>query len=393
MSNWQTTTIGEIAQVGRGSSPRPISNSKYFENGTIPWVKIADATSSGKYLTETKQYVNEYGASFSRKLEKGSLILATSGTLGYVQLLGVEGCIHDGWLYLSDFKKTSPEFIYYLLKTKTDEFLNSAYGAAIQNINTTILKNLEISLPPMEVQEQILSHLKTLDDLIINNKQRIKILEEIAQRLYEEWFVNFKFPRFEKVKMVDSELGKIPEGWMITDLINISEHVIGQSPKSKFYNTESIGLPFHQGVSDFKDRFPYETTWCTETKRVANKGDILISVRAPVGRLNIANKKMVIGRGLHAVRSKENLQSYLFYTLERYFQINSNLGNGAIFKAVTKSEVQKINIIYDYSVAKMFNDVVRPIDDLIFNLSLKNDLLKETRDLLLPRLISGEIEV
>jgi type I restriction enzyme S subunit len=100
---WEVKPIGDVAEVGRGSSPRPIADQKYFEGGTIPWIKIADATKSGKYLYETKQKVNEYGASFSRLLPKGSLIIAASGTLGYTQLLGVDGCIHDGWLYLINF--------------------------------------------------------------------------------------------------------------------------------------------------------------------------------------------------------------------------------------------------------------------------------------------------
>jgi hypothetical protein len=92
--------IRDVCEVERGSSPRPIMDRKYFDGGTIPWIKIADATKSGKFLYETKEKVNEYGASFSRLLPKGSLIIAASGTLGYVQMLGVDGCIHDGWLHL-----------------------------------------------------------------------------------------------------------------------------------------------------------------------------------------------------------------------------------------------------------------------------------------------------
>ena len=96
---WEEIKIGDVCTIARGSSPRPINDNIYFDDGTIPWIKIADATASGKFLFETKEHVNEYGASFSRYLDEGSLIIATSGTLGFCVLLGVKGCVHDGWLY------------------------------------------------------------------------------------------------------------------------------------------------------------------------------------------------------------------------------------------------------------------------------------------------------
>jgi type I restriction enzyme S subunit len=165
---WEVVKIGDIAEVGRGSSPRPIKDSKYFENGKIPWIKIADATKSGKYLYETNQKVNEYGASFSRLLPKGSLILAASGTLGYTQLLGVEGCIHDGWLYLDKFKRVDKHFLYFLFKDQETFFYNSAYGAAIQNINTTILREMKFLLPSDNIQNKFIKFIENNDKLIDN---------------------------------------------------------------------------------------------------------------------------------------------------------------------------------------------------------------------------------
>lgn len=165
---WEVVKIGDVAEVGRGSSPRPIKDSKYFENGKIPWIKIADATKSGKYLYETNQKVNEYGASFSRLLPKGSLILAASGTLGYTQLLGVEGCIHDGWLYLDKFKRVDKHFLYFLFKDQETFFYNSAYGAAIQNINTTILREMKFILPSDNIQNKFIKFIENNDKLIDN---------------------------------------------------------------------------------------------------------------------------------------------------------------------------------------------------------------------------------
>ena len=110
---WTTRKIGELCDVSRGASPRPIHDQRYFEDGTIPWIKIADATKSGKYLYETKQYVNEFGASFSKLLQSGTIIVAASGTLGYTQILGVEGCAHDGWLILQNLREFDRDYAYY----------------------------------------------------------------------------------------------------------------------------------------------------------------------------------------------------------------------------------------------------------------------------------------
>ena len=165
---WEVKPIGDVAEVGRGSSPRPIADQKYFEGGTIPWIKIADATKSGKYLYETKQKVNEYGASFSRLLPKGSLIIAASGTLGYTQLLGDDGCIHDGWLYLINFNGIEKEYLYYLFLEQQQFFYNAAYGAAIQNVNTMILREMKIILPPFQIQKTFKDIISNSDNLLDN---------------------------------------------------------------------------------------------------------------------------------------------------------------------------------------------------------------------------------
>ena len=149
MKKWNVVRLRDWTEIGRGSSPRPIADQAYFENGTIPWIKIADATSSFKYIYKTKQQVNSYGASFSRKLPPGSLIVAASGTLGFAIFLGVEGCVHDGWLYFKKInsEKLDKQFLYYLINTLTKSFNSISYGAAIQNINTDILRDTEFLIP------------------------------------------------------------------------------------------------------------------------------------------------------------------------------------------------------------------------------------------------------
>lgn len=186
----------------------------------------------------------------------------------------------------------------------------------------------------------------------------------------------------------------IPQGWEVKQLGGICHVTMGMSPKSEFYNETSDGLPFHQGVTDFGKRFPTDRVYCTIQKRIAQADDILFSVRAPVGRINIANKKIVIGRGLSAIRSKSENQAFLLQQLKDKFQEEDTMGSGAIFNAIRKTDLLEILLLTPTeSVIGKFEEIVSPIFAELANLTLKNTNLHQTRDLLLPKLISGEIDV
>ncbi len=183
-SNWEEKTLGEICTVARGSSPRPIADETYFKDGTIPWIKIADATASGKFLYKTKEYVNEYGASFSRLLPKGSLIIATSGTLGFSTILGVEGCIHDGWIYFTNYKKgVTANFMYFVINSLTEYLNNMSYGAAIQNINTEILREVKLKIPNIKVFDEFNKLIYPIDTKIDNLSTQISTLQQTRDKL------------------------------------------------------------------------------------------------------------------------------------------------------------------------------------------------------------------
>lgn len=135
-------------------------------------------------------------------------------------------------------------------------------------------------------------------------------------------------------------------------------------------------------------------TYCTDDKRIAERGDILLSVRAPVGRLNIADRKLIIGRGLGAIRHNDNFQSYCYYQLRCIFQTEDSFGNGAVFNAVSRKELANIKIIIPAKeTMNRFDSLVTPFDRELGLLSQKNKILKQTRDLLLPRLMSGKLSV
>ena len=281
---------------------------------------------------------------------------------------------------------------YYFLQTLGFASQNAA--GAVPGVNRNHLHMLEVTVPPLPTQRRIASILSAYDDLIENNTRRIAILEEMAQSLYREWFVHFRYPGHEHVPLVDSPLGPVPEGWGVRSLAETASIVMGQSPSSEFYNQNGVGLPFHQGVTDFGHRFPTDRVYCTAENRIADTGDILFSVRAPVGRINLTNKKIVIGRGLSAIRSKTNNQIFLYHQLSETFVEEDIIGNGAIFKAVTKKDIYDLPMItppadlttqFEHSIESAFHQVAC--------LVTKNAVLRRTRDLLLPKLVAGEVTV
>jgi type I restriction enzyme S subunit len=169
---------------------------------------------------------------------------------------------------------------------------------------------------------------------------------------------------------------------------------MGQSPESKFFNEDGEGLPFHQGVTGFGDRFVRNETFTSQASRFAQAGDILCSVRAPVGRLNISREKIAIGRGLSAIRSKAGHQSLLLYQLKALFVEEDMIGGGAIFASVGKKELFAQELLQpDSATAEEFNRLVGEIDQQIETLTLQIAKLKNARDLLLPRLISGQLRL
>ena len=263
-------------------------------------------------------------------------------------------------------------------------------GAAVKGIRGSDLKLIKGHVPPIDEQIAIRQVVALYDDLIATNQRRIALLEDAARRLYREWFVHLRFPGHESVPVKDG----VPEGWAKLPLGDVAEITMGQSPESKYYNTDGDGLPFHQGVSDFGHRFVKHETYTKQATRIAEAGDILCSVRAPVGRLNFTRDKIAIGRGLSAMRSRTGHQSLLFYQLDALFVEEDMIGGGAIFASVGKKELFGQLILQpSTSIATTFNRLVSDLDLQIENLDSQNQELAKARDLLLPKLMSGQLDV
>ena len=400
-----TRTLGEICdEVGgiirTGPFGSQLHQSDYQDEG-LPVIMPKDIV-DGRVSVEgiTRIGDKDIARLSQHRLQKGNIVYGRRGDIGRRALITER---EAGWLCGTGCLRVSlgesvldPTFLYYYLgESKVIAWIyNQAIGATMPNLNTSIIRRIPITYPPLPTQRKIAGILSAYDRLIENNTRRIEILEEMARSIYREWFVKFRFPGHEQVQMVDSELGLIPEGWEVRNLSEICEIIMGLSPKSEFYNENAEGLPLHQGVTNFGVWFPTDKVYTTAITRLAQIGDILFSVRAPVGRINIANKTIVIGRGICAIRSKTGKQNFVLQQLKDKFYEDNLMGGGTIYPSVTKEEVQKIKMLVPFPEKILaFESQSLPIFRQIEVFLLKNRNLCQTRDLLLPRLISGEIDV
>lgn len=327
--------------------------------------------------------------------QKDDIIFAREAPAGNAALIreGQEVCLGQRTVLIRpDCEKVFPEYlVYYLLAPEQQyKLLGTANGATVAHVNLPVIRKMPIELPDIDVQQKIAGYISIYDDLIENNQRQIKLLEEAAQRLYKEWFVDLRFPGYEDCKIVDG----VPVEWKKKKLDEIADVIMGQSPKSEFYNKEHKGLPFHQGVGSYGARFVQDDTYSTSFTKVAEANSILFSVRAPVGRLNITKNKIVIGRGIAAINSKSGFQSYLFYALKERFFKDDILGNGAIFASISKNELlNQVFVMPDEKIMSAYEKIAAALDKKIEVVDMQLQQLVEARDRLLPKLMNGEIEV
>ena len=282
---------------------------------------------------------------------------------------------------------------------------------AVAGITGRDLSALEIPAPPLVEQRAIAHILGTLDDKIELNRRMNATLEAMARALFRSWFVHFDPVRAKMDgrdtglpkdiadlfpdRLVDSELGEIPEGWRVGQVEDEFEIVMGQSPPGHTYNDTGDGPPFFQGRSDFGFRYPKNRKFCTAPHRIAQPWDTIVSVRAPVGDINMAWERCCIGRGVAALRSRSSAVSYGYcaaQALQTHMREYEN--TGTVFGAINRKQLARLPLSQPApDVVRGFEDVVHPLDQMIRLRTAEVATLTALRDTLLPKLVSGELRV
>ena len=386
--------LGEICEIKGGK--RLPKGSDFSETG-YPYIRARDIK-NGRVTFDSPVFINdELRSRLQRYKVKANDICVTIvginvGDTGIVPASLDDANLTENAAKLTNLNGILPHYLnYYLLVDGIKEQLKAySTGSAQDKLALYKLGKLDVILPSISNQQKIAGILSAYDELIENNKKRIALLEAMAEELYKEWFVRFRFPNYENTEF---EKG-VPSNWEETTLKYIANVTMGQSPSSEFYNDAGVGLPFHQGVGTYGERFPINSTFCSIEGRLAQENDILFSVRAPVGRLNIATTQSIIGRGLCAINSKNGQSDYLFYLLNHTFSKEDIIGNGAIFNSVSKDELLGFKLINpDEKIIEDFNLQAKSINEAIRILFDKNANLTTQKNKLLPRLISGKLSV
>ena len=419
---WKKYKLSDItSKLGDGLHGTP----KYDNDGEYYFIN-GNNLENGKIVIkpDTKRVSFTEYQKYKKELNNNTILLSINGTLGNIGyynnekvILGKSACyfnLKDGF---------SKDYVRYIMSTKYFKLFleNFATGATIKNVSLDAMRNFEFYAPSKDLQDKIAKILSNYDNLIENNNKRIKILEEMAQKIYKEWFVDFKFPGHETTTFKDSLLGKIPNDWEVKPIEKLLIHQIGggwgNEIKTDKYNTPAYvirGADIPNGRQGCIENCPlrYHTSSNLKT-RTLNENDIVFEVSGgskgqPVGRTLILNKNLFN-------QFKNNVICASFCKLLRvdqtqiipeyiYLHLLNIYNNGEIEKYQTQStgiinfkfnfflENEKI-LIPEQNIISKFEKIIKPIFDEIFLLGNKNQVLKQTRDILLPRLISGEINV
>ena len=355
------------------------------DDGTINFLdlKSVDDEDSNKYLLKENDIVfartgNSTGRSYFYQKEHGDFVYA-----GFLIIFSI------------DPQKVNPKILKYY--THCQEYYNWVKsfdtGGTRGNINAKTFGDMPISLPKRCVQDKIVGILSALDSKIENNNKINANLEAQAEALFKSWFVDFT--PFKDHPFVDSELGPIPQGWKVGTLGDIANIIMGQSPAGSSYNERGNGVIFYQGRTEFGFRFPNVRLYTTMPKRYAEPMSILLSVRAPVGDINVAIEKCCIGRGLASISSKRGLHSFLLYlvkSLKNRLEVFN--GEGTVFGSINKNTLMQFKIIIPpIEMQEKFNEIIQRHDCMVLELHKEIINLSTQRDTLLPKLMSGEIKL
>lgn len=295
------------------------------------------------------------------------------------------GCSNDV-LVLRAKSNVCSKFLYYVLSD--DKFFEydtaTSKGTKMPRGDKVAIMKYGVPQYDLPIQEKIARVLSSLDDKIELNNKINQNLEQQAQAIFKSWFVDF-----------EPFGGKMPEEWKVGNLYEIANVTMGQSPDGKSYNENGYGEVFYQGRAEFGSRYPTRRLYTTEPKRMANAGDILMSVRAPVGDINVALEKCCIGRGLASISSRDNFNSFILYTLmnlKRSFDIYN--AEGTVFGAINKDSLNSIEVIIPTKEEiYKFEEIASNLDKKIRQNTIEVQKLQKIRDTLLPKLMSGEIDV
>jgi type I restriction enzyme S subunit len=408
MSDWETTTLDQVGRIVTGKTPPTGDPSNY--GAEIPFVTPTDMDGR-RVIDRTIRCLSEIGARRVRSsfLPQPAVLVSCIGSdMGKAVITDRPSVTNqqiNSIVVSDDFEML---FVYYNLLMRRDEIRNRAGGAAQPILNKTDFGRLLITFPPLEEQRAIASILGTLDDKIDLNRSMNKTLEVMARAIFKDWFVDFGPTRAKMESRppylvpeiwamfpdrLDDE-GK-PEGWKLGSLDIVANVTMGASPDGNTYNDRGEGIPLVNGPVEYGDFFLRRIKWTTAPNKMSRRGDLILCVRgSTTGRHAFADGDYCLGRGVCSIRGIGDVQEFVdgcvLVHLDRLLQKTT----GSVFPNLSSEDIRKFDVLIPADdIRKAYCEIVRPFRDQVWANVVQSETLTSTRDLLLPRLMSGEIQL
>ncbi len=424
---WREMPFADVIELISGGTPKT-SVSEYW-GGSIPWLSVSDFNTGFRWVSTAEKTITERGLAESATtiLNQGDIIISARGTVGALAQLAKPMAFNQSCYGVrGKIGIAETDFIYYALRHAVSQMQQVAHGGVFNTITKDTFKIITTKLPPIKHQCAIAHILGTLDDKIELNRRMNQTLEEMARAIFKSWFVDYdpvrdkaairrEHPDWSNAQVSraacptlkpeiaelfpdefeNSELGEIPKGWRASQVGHHFRLTMGQSPPGSTYNEIGEGIPFYQGRSDFGFRYPKRRVYCTEPTRFAEPGDTLVSVRAPVGDINMAVERCAIGRGVAAIRHESGSRSFTYYTMHQLAEhFNKFEAEGSVFGCINKADFERLPFFVPLQeVLVTFDRVVSLLDYRVEIAERQTVDLASLRDTLLPKLISGELRV
>ena len=343
----KTVKIGEVVDLLNGSTPLK-TNKNFWVNGDVPWFTVDDLRKQGKYITHTAKFITQLGLKESSisLVPENSVLLCCTASVGAIAINKIPLTTNQQFnaLVVKDSKQLLVEYLYYWFLSNMETLKSLGRATTIDYVSMSKLRDMTLELPSLEKQKEVLEKLACTFANIDLLERNLGVGEEKANQLLQS-ILSSAFSSDENENGSRNTSGEQSAGTKLVSLGTVAEVIAGQSPEGIYYNSIGDGTPFYQGKKEFADKFlGAPTTWTTQVTKLAQPGDILMSVRAPVGPINFTAQEICIGRGLASIRASKSVdRDFLYYfLLHKQPEISGN--TGAVFDSINKEQIALIEI-------------------------------------------------
>ena len=375
---WKVVPLSRTARrITRGASPRPINSPLWFdEESGVGWVRISDVTRSHRYLEETAQRLSDAGIRNSRFVRSGGLIMSICATVGRPIETWIDACVHDGFVVFEQ-PQINQSFLYHVLVDLEQTWSRRGQTGSQMNLNTGLINRRLVAIPRTEAEQHAIATALSDVDVLLDRLDRL-----IAKKR------DLKQAAMQQLLTAQTRLPGFHGEWEVKRLGDVAEIVMGQSPSSAYYNTRGDGLPLIQGNTDVSNRKTVPRVFTTEATKRARAGDILMSVRAPVGEVSHVTLDVCLGRGVCAIRFPNN---FLYHNLVFLEPTWAKRSKGSTFDSVNSNDVKAVEIDFPIDVDEQAG-IAAVLSDMDAELSALEARRDKTRDLkqgMMQELLTG----